>query len=123
MLVLGLLDAVELQPRAGRVLLQVKRRDLDRLLFVGGQAREAVGEGVGDAELHIYCDSICSIQCFKSRATTPLKDARLIFSSENAFDGALFFNWPNRNFPLAPFSGRCWKSIHTDSLVGLPPDL
>ena len=52
MLVLGLFNPVQLHARIGRVLLQVKGSDLDRLLFVGGQAGEAVGEGVGNAELH-----------------------------------------------------------------------
>ena len=50
--VLGLLDAVELQARINRVLLQIERGDLDCLLLIGSQAGQAVGEGVGDAELH-----------------------------------------------------------------------
>lgn len=52
MLVFRFLDAVELQHRAGQVLLQVKRGDLDGLLFFSEQAGKAVGEGVGDAKLH-----------------------------------------------------------------------
>lgn len=59
MLVLGLVNAVELQPWAGWVLLQVKRRDLDRLLFVGGQARQAVGESIGNSELHLLANLLC----------------------------------------------------------------
>ena len=53
-LVLRPVDLVQLQPRMRRVHLQVERRGLDRLLLVAGQLREAVGEGVGDAELHSY---------------------------------------------------------------------
>ena len=52
-LVLRPLDLVQLQPRPGRVHLQVERGGLDRLLLVAGQLRETVGERVGDAELHV----------------------------------------------------------------------
>ena len=51
-LVLRPLDLVQFQPRMRRVHLQVERGRLDGLLLVAGQLREAVGEGVGDAELH-----------------------------------------------------------------------
>ena len=51
-LVLRPVDLVPLQARMRRVHLQVERRGLDRLLLVTGQLREAVGEGVSDAELH-----------------------------------------------------------------------
>ncbi len=51
-LVLRPVDLVQLQARMRRVHLQVERRGLDRLLLVAGQPGEAVGEGIGDAELH-----------------------------------------------------------------------
>ena len=51
-LVLRPVDLVQLQARMRRVHLQVERRGLDRLLLVAGQLREAIGEGVGDSELH-----------------------------------------------------------------------
>jgi hypothetical protein len=43
---------VKTEARAGRVQLQVKRRGLDGLLLVAGQAGQTVGKGVGDAEVH-----------------------------------------------------------------------
>ena len=57
-LVLRPLDLMELEPGMRRVHLQIEGRHLDRLLFVGGQLREAAGEGVGDAELHQVSISI-----------------------------------------------------------------
>ena len=39
-------------PGIGRVHLQVKGRGLDGLLLLAGEFGEAVGEGVGDEELH-----------------------------------------------------------------------
>ena len=39
--------------RACRVKLQVERSCLDGLLLVAGQPREAVGKGVGDAEVYV----------------------------------------------------------------------
>ena len=42
----------KLHPGIGRVELQVEGRRLDGLLLVAGQPGEAVGEGVGDAEVH-----------------------------------------------------------------------
>ena len=42
-------DTVEFQAWAARVQLQIERGDLDCLLFFGGQAVQAVGEGVRDA--------------------------------------------------------------------------
>src|SRR5437016_7556084 len=50
--VLRLVEAMEVEARARRVHLQIERGGLDRLLLVAGQARQAVGEGVGDEELH-----------------------------------------------------------------------
>lgn len=47
-----LVDAVKTHPRAGRVQLQIERGGLDGLLLLAGQARQAIGEGVGDAEFH-----------------------------------------------------------------------
>jgi len=47
-----LVELVKAHARAGRVHLQVERRRLGGLLLVAGQAREAGGEGVGDAEVH-----------------------------------------------------------------------
>ena len=51
-LVLRLVELVEAHAGIGRVELQVEGRRLDGLLLVAGQAGEAVGEGVGDAEFH-----------------------------------------------------------------------
>ena len=51
-LVLRLVQLMELHPRIRRVHLEVERRRLDRLLFLACKAREAVGEGIGDAEFH-----------------------------------------------------------------------
>jgi hypothetical protein len=50
--VLRPLQLVELEPRMGWVQLEVERRGLDRLLLLPRQAGQAVGEGVGDPELH-----------------------------------------------------------------------
>jgi len=52
-LVFGLVNSMKLKPRTSVVLLQIKRGDLDGLLFVGGQPCQAVCEGVRDAELHM----------------------------------------------------------------------
>lgn len=41
-------------PWMGRIELQVKGRCLGRLLFLGAQSGQAVGEGVGDAEFHFH---------------------------------------------------------------------
>lgn len=42
------------KPHAGvrRIKLKIEGGGLDRLLFLAAQLGEAVGEGVGDAELH-----------------------------------------------------------------------
>ena len=45
---------VELQPRLSRIQLEVEGGDLHSLLLVTGQLGEAVGEGVGNADVH-YC--------------------------------------------------------------------
>src|ERR1017187_7442985 len=45
-------EFVEAQARTRGVHLQVKGRCFYRLLLVASEAREAVGEGVGDAEVH-----------------------------------------------------------------------
>ena len=47
-----LVDPVKLQARMGRVRLQVERRRLDRLLLVSREAREAIGERVGNPKKH-----------------------------------------------------------------------
>src|SRR6266516_3150184 len=47
-----LIELVEAHAGIGRIELQVERRRLDGLLLVAGQSGEAVGECVGDAELH-----------------------------------------------------------------------
>ena len=54
-LVPRVIQLVEAQSGIGRIDLKVERRGLDRLLLVARQAGEAVGEGVGDAEVH-RCD-------------------------------------------------------------------
>ena len=78
-LVLRPLDLVQIQPRPSRVHLQVERGGLDRLLLLAGQLREAVGEGVGDAELHAYTAKQKS--CSSKRATF---DPRNTFASLDA---------------------------------------
>ena len=45
---------MELHTRIGGVQLQIKSRRLDSFLLVAGQFGKAVGEGVGDSELHNY---------------------------------------------------------------------
>jgi len=50
--VLRLVDAMELKAGLGRVHLEIERSGLDGFLFVAGEAREAVGECIGDAEFH-----------------------------------------------------------------------
>jgi hypothetical protein len=52
-LVLRPVQLVELHPRVGGVELEVEGRGLHGLLLFAGQLGEAVGEGVGDAELHM----------------------------------------------------------------------
>lgn len=47
-----LVEAVEAHARIRRIHLEVEGRCLDRLLLVAVQAGEAVGEGIGDEELH-----------------------------------------------------------------------
>lgn len=51
-LVFGAVDAVQFQGRRGRVDLKIEGGGLGGALLLGGQAREAGGEGVGDAEFH-----------------------------------------------------------------------
>ena len=51
-LVLRLFELVEGQARTGGIHLQIKGRGLDGFLLVTGQPCEAVGEGIGDAEVH-----------------------------------------------------------------------
>lgn len=55
--VLGLIEFMKLHPRIRRVDLQVKCRRLDGLLLVARQAGEAIGERVGDAEVHFVFPS------------------------------------------------------------------
>jgi mRNA-degrading endonuclease RelE of RelBE toxin-antitoxin system len=45
-------EPMKLHPGIGRVHLQIEGGGLDRLLLVDGEPRQAVGDGVGDAELH-----------------------------------------------------------------------
>ena len=79
-LVLRPLDLVQLQPWPGRVHLQVERGGLDRLLLVAGQLREAVGEGVGDAELH----------CLHREAETLFLETRHLRAPEHARVGPTY---------------------------------
>ncbi len=58
-LVLRLVELVEAHARVCGVDLQVEGGHLHRLLLIAGQAREAVGEGVGDAKVH-YLPSLNS---------------------------------------------------------------
>ncbi len=51
-LVLRLVELVKLMPGLAGLSCKIERRRLDGLLLVAGQAGEAVGEGVGDAEFH-----------------------------------------------------------------------
>ena len=50
---LASVELVKREPRSRRVHLQVEGGGFRDLLLVTGQLREAVGEGVGDAELHV----------------------------------------------------------------------
>ena len=52
--VLGFIESVKLHPGVSRVDPQVEGGRLDSLLLVTGQARETVGEGVGDAEVRHF---------------------------------------------------------------------
>ena len=45
-------ELVKLKPRTRRIDLKIERRRLRSLLLVGGEAAEAVGERVGDSEVH-----------------------------------------------------------------------
>ena len=51
-LVPRLVELVESHPGIGRIDLQIERGGLHGFLLVAGEASEAVGEGVGDAEIH-----------------------------------------------------------------------
>ena len=51
----SLVELVELHPSAHGVHLEIEGRRLDRLLLVAGHPRQAVGERVGDTEIH-YAD-------------------------------------------------------------------
>ena len=51
-LVLRLGELVEAHARVGWIYLEVGGRGLDGFLLFPGQASEAVGEGVGDAQFH-----------------------------------------------------------------------
>src|SRR5260370_14401171 len=53
-LVLGLVQLVKAKARLIGIELQIEGRGLHGLLLVAAQAREAVGEGVRDAELHHF---------------------------------------------------------------------
>lgn len=48
-----LVELVKLKPRTRRIHLKIERRRLRSLLLVGGETAEAVGERVGDAEVHL----------------------------------------------------------------------
>ena len=50
--VLGPVEAVETHARRRGAELQIERGRLDRLLLGAGEPGEAVGKGVGDAEIH-----------------------------------------------------------------------
>ena len=51
-LVFGFVEFVETQARIGRIQLQVKSRGFHDLLFLASEFGLAVGEGIGDAEVH-----------------------------------------------------------------------
>jgi hypothetical protein len=59
--VLAAVDSVKMHARCGRIELNVEGRCLRRLLFGSGQPREAVGEGVGDAEIHLSAISFAYV--------------------------------------------------------------
>ena len=48
-----LIELVKAQSRLRRIELEVEGRRLDRLLLVAGEAREAIGERVRYAEIHV----------------------------------------------------------------------
>ena len=49
----GVAELMKTHSRVGQIQLQIKGRGFHGLLLVAGQFGEAVGEGVGDAEVHI----------------------------------------------------------------------
>jgi hypothetical protein len=51
-LVFRLVQLVELHPRTGRIHLQIKGRCLDGLLLLARETGKAVGEGIGNSEIH-----------------------------------------------------------------------
>lgn len=56
--ILRLAQPMELHPRVSRIHLQIEGSRLHRLLLVAGERRQAVGEGVGDEEVHgVYTES------------------------------------------------------------------
>src|SRR5690606_26538743 len=68
--VFGSVELVKAHAVADGIHLQIEGSGLCRLLFISGQAGKTGGEGVGDAEFHRYTSAnICSILCFKSKAT------------------------------------------------------
>lgn len=51
--VLGLAQPVKLHSRTRGIQLQIERRRLRELLLLAGEPGQTVGEGVGDAEVHV----------------------------------------------------------------------
>jgi hypothetical protein len=82
-LVFRLVELVEAQAGTGGIDLQVERRRLDSLLLVDGQASEAVGEDVGDAEFqgNRGQTTIFSLAACTQASTTEEPDARKLCMS------------------------------------------
>ena len=84
-LVPRLVELVQFHARLRRVELQVEGGGLDGLLLVAGQAGEAGGEGVGDAEFHQASPAMsftlprktCTSSWISSAVMTPAMDSRI----------------------------------------------
>lgn len=56
--ILAAVDAMKLHPGIDRIHLQIESGCLNRLLLIAGQTCEAVGECIGDSELHSVIASL-----------------------------------------------------------------
>ena len=76
----------KLRPGFAGFSLQVEGRRLDGLLLVAGQAGEAVGEGVGDAEFHLRPELCTTPPCSSSRrlASPPSPAAHEVLSLQTS---------------------------------------
>jgi len=59
---------MELQTRRGRIELQIERARLRRLLLLGRQPREGIGEGIGDVEERRWAATVRVLAASEVRA-------------------------------------------------------